>query len=595
MPGVNVPAVKVDTVGYAPTWAKKAILNAKPKQVVIFGEDEMPKLILPPSAISEFGKDAASGDPVWTADFSALTQTGRYKVQLQFEAPLTAGGVYDSDWFEIKPHPYDRALVAAQRMFYYQRTRTQLTKPYTQWDKDDDDYTRAAPSHTHADVGWVLDDYPKKLKKWPLERGWFDAGNFDMYIPSTAPSAQLLLWAYELNPAAFGDANNIPESGNKIPDILDEATWGLDWVASLQAPEGGFRAREAIMQLGEVKEGDASNDKTTRWVSGVGSASTAKAVAALATAGRVYKPFDAQRAARYGKAALKGYAWLQRHPEHRVFDGKGSDQTMWDDGKDNPDENGCRAAAAYAVWRLNGSKVAFADLQQRWGSAQLSAAGLEGGWPNIGRFAVLGILLDPEGPAAMREEAKTRLFKTVDAYKALAEKDGYRVALGPTEYFWGTPSNVMEKATLMALAARVDPVGHAWCVETARDQWHWILGRNANGYSLLTRVGKGPTRFYHLEWGKKRVPPPGFLIDGPNGSNAPFLAPGAPAKCLLWFSPKDLKSGVKAGDPFHNDQQDLWDGGFIPNGSWDNGWWVVTEVDLYYNAALVQAAALIAP
>lgn len=86
MPGVNVPAVKVDTAGYAPAWAKKAILNFKPKQVVVFGADEKPKLILPPSAITEFGKDAASGDPVWTADFSALTMTGRYKVQLQFEA-----------------------------------------------------------------------------------------------------------------------------------------------------------------------------------------------------------------------------------------------------------------------------------------------------------------------------------------------------------------------------------------------------------------------------------------------------------------------------------------------------------------------------
>jgi endoglucanase len=342
-----------------------------------------------------------------------------------------------------------------------------------------------------------------------------------------------------------------------------------------------------------VKEGDASRDRTVRWVSGIASASTAKAVAALATAARVYKPFDAKRSARYAKAAQKGWEWLSRHPERVSFDAHGSEQPMWDDGKEHPDENGSRAAAAYAMWRLSWNKAALHDLKRRWNEKQLDAAGLEGGWPNIGRFAVLGVLLDPQSPAEMREQAKARLFKAVDAYPALIAKDGYRAALGPTEYYWGTPSNLMEKASLMALAARVDPQGHAWCVEAARDQWHWVLGRNPNGYSLLSRIGKGPTRIYHGEWGKKRVPPPGFLIDGPNGSDAGFLAPGAPSKALLWFSPTDLKSGVKAGDPFHNDQQDLWDGGFTPRDTWNVGWWVVTEVDLYYNAALVQAAALI--
>jgi uncharacterized protein (DUF1501 family) len=56
-----------------------------------------------------------------------------------------------------------------------------------------------------------------------------------------------------------------------------------------------------------------------------------------------------------------------------------------------------------------------------------------------------------------------------------------------------------------------------------------------------------------------------------------------------------LASGVKAGDPWHNDQRDLWEGGFVEKDKWDTGWWVVTEVDVYYNAALVLAGALIVP
>jgi endoglucanase len=591
VPGKNVPWVKVDTVGYATGARKVAVVNGgngggplEPYVIDDATQRPVPGLKL---GVGAEAKDGASGDRCWQVDFSGLTLPGRYRVVAAADGDKWAF----SDPFTISAHPYARALVAAQKMFYYQRTRTQLKEPYTLWDADDDDYTRAAPSHVHEDVGWVLDSYPEKTTRWKTERGWFDAGNEDMYIPSTAPSAQMLLMAYELNPGAFGDANGIPESGNGIPDILDEAAWGLDWVASLQTPEGAFRAREATMRLGVVPEGDASLDKTERWVSGIASPSTAKACAVLAKAARIYLPFDRARSQRYGRAAQRAWAWLKAHPARLELDGKGAQQPLWDDGPEYPSEDGARAAAAFEVWRTFGRQDALADLQARWDSPQL-AGGMEGGWPNVGRFAVLGVLLDDKAPQDMRAQARQRLLKAVDAYRPVIEADGYRCALRKDEYYWGSPCVLMEKAALMALAARVDPQGHAWCAQAAEDQWHWVLGRNPNGYSLVSRVGHGPTRIYHTEWGRKRTPPPGFLVDGPNFSSAPFLSPDAPAKALLWFSPADLPSGVKAGDPWHNDQRDLWDGGFVERDQWATGWWVVTEVDVYYNAALVLAGAL---
>jgi endoglucanase len=598
MPGVNVPAVKVDTVGWPNGAQKMAILNVEPAGFQVLDSAGRVAYAGKPGDIRAQGVDAASQDRVWQADFSALTRTGQYRVRLEWKKTVLGAGLttapFDSDPFTIAPHPYDRALVAAQKMFYYQRTRTQLQEPYTLWDADDDDYTRAGVSHAHDNVGWVLDSYPEKTVRWKAERGWFDAGNEDMYIPSTAPSAQMLLMAYELSPQAFGDANGIPESGNGIPDILDEAAWGLDWVASLQTPEGAFRAREATMRLGVVPEGDASQDQTERWVSGIASASTAKACAALAKASRVFLPFDRARSQRYGRAAQRAWAWLKAHPGRLELDGKGAEQPLWDDGPEYPSEDGARAAAAFEMWRSFRQNDALEDLQRRWNSPQVSG-GMEGGWPNIGRFAVLGVLLDGQAPQGLREDARQRLFQAVAPYQAVIQADGYRCALRKDEYYWGSPSVLMEKAALLALAARIDPQGHAWCAEAARDQWHWVLGRNPNGYSLVSRVGHGPNRIYHTEWGHKRTPPPGFLVDGPNFSNAPFLSPDAPAKALLWFSPTDLPSGVKAGDPWHNDQRDLWDGGFVERDQWSTGWWVVTEVDLYYNAGLVLAGALITP
>lgn len=599
MAGLNTPWVKVDTVGYPSDWAKFAIVSGQPSAATLLpqtGATVAAAIVLPASALRSLGHDAASGEDVWQVDFSSVTQTGRYRLRVEGLPGVAADDAFSlSAPFVIEPNPYSRALVAAQKMFYYQRTRTRLTEPYTLWGPDDDDYTRAAASHEYAETGWVLDSYPQKTVQWKPQKGWFDAGNYDMYIPSTAPSAQMLLMAWELSPKAFSDANGIPESGNGIPDILDEARWGLDWVLSLQTPSGAFRAREATMRLSGVPAGDASLDHSERWVSGIASASTAKACAVMAKAARLYRPFDRKLSEDYARAAKKAWAWLQKHPERVSFDAHGSEQPMWDDGSEYPSEQGSRAAAAFEIWRSFRDPAALKDLQARWADTQLAADGLNGGWANVGRFAVLGVLSDPQSPATMRDEARARLFEAVKPWQAQVATDGYRCALRPDEYYWGSPCVLMEKAALLALAARLDPQGHAWALAAARDQWHWILGRNPNAWSLVSRIGRGPTRIYHTEWGKKRVPPPGYLVDGPNNHDALFLSPKAPAKALLWYAPMDLPSGVKAGDPWHNDQQDLWAGGFIPSNTWDTGWWVVTEVDIYYNAALVLAGALIVP
>ena len=163
-----------------------------------------------------------------------------------------------------------------------------------------------------------------------------------------------------------------------------------------------------------------------------------------------------------------------------------------------------------------------------------------------------------------------------------------RCASELSDYYWAHNSNLMEKAHVLAMASRLDP-GERWYLAAARDQLHWVLGRNPNGYSMVTRVGKGPSRLYHMEWGNREPPPPGFLLGGPNGQDMDFLAPGAPAKALLWDNPQPLRSGLPAHSLWHWRQSDLWDGGFVEEESWTKGWWAVTEPDILYSAAFVLA------
>jgi endoglucanase len=575
-----IPPVKVNTVGYPTSWRKVAIFTVEPTGLTVrkLGRGRA-AAALPAGALQvrDGGLDHASGDHIWQVDFSALRRPGRYQLVCD------AG---ESPPFEVGPDVYQRALLAAQKSFYFQRTRTPLQAPHASWDGRS--YLRSRPSHVHDDVGWDLTDYPEKKRRFRLEGGWHDAGNFDIYVPSLAPSAQGLLLAYEWAPERFTDgALELPESGNGAPDLLDEAKWGLRWLLSMQEREGAFRHRESVI-TGTSPEGPADEDSTVRWVAGVSTAASAKAVAALALAARLYPRWDRAFAEEAAEAARRGWEFLRQHPEQIRADRRGGGaQPLWDD---EPAFNdlGARFVAAVEMWRSfrDRGALAFADERLRVGAE--TSEFLRGAWANLSRWGLIGLALDAETPDPLRAQARDRLLAVAESLRAQVESDGYRCASSIDDYYWGHNSNLMEKAHILAVAARLAP-DRSGLVEAARDQWHWVLGRNPIGSSMVTGVGRGPTRIYHLEWGTREPPPPGFLIGGPNARDMGFLSPGAPAKALLWDNPRPLRSGLPPHSLWHWRQSDLWDGGFLPEGSYDVGWWTVNEPDILYSANLVLA------
>jgi endoglucanase len=587
--GESIPAIKVNTVGYPSDWRKIAICNIEPSQVAVrrvLGASAHQEVAggeavmrLSPAELVFRGQDGASGDPVWQADFSALEQPGRYV--------LTCGQA-ESAPFTIGQDVYERGLLAAQKSFYFQRTRTSLQAPHAIWEGRA--YLREKPSHVHGEVGWDLTDYPQKRRRFRLEGGWHDAGNFDIYVPSLAPAAQALLLAYEWAPERFRDgALDIPESGNGVPDLLDEVKWGLRWLLSMQEKGGAFRHRESVTETSP--EGPADRDSSVRWVAGVSTAASAKAVAALALAARLYQPWDAEFAGRAAEAARRGWGFLRRHPQQIRADRRaGGDQPLWDD---EPAYNdlGARFVAAVEMWRSFRDAGALVFAQERvLAAAETGAeASLRGAWANLSRWGLTGLAMDGGTPARLRQVAGERLLVIAESMRTRIEKaDGYRCASTLDDYYWGHNSNLMEKTHILSMAARLYP-GKRWLAEAARDQWHWVLGRNPSGSSMVTGVGRGPTRIYHLEWGSVEPPPPGFLVGGPNARDMGFLSPGAPAKALLWDNPKPLRSGLPAHSLWHWRQSDLWDGGFLPEGSYQVGWWTTTEPDILYSANLVLA------
>lgn len=70
--------------------------------------------------------------------------------------------------------------------------------------------------------------------------GWHDAGDQLKYLITSSYATAHMLKAYELFPDAFNDIvdGNGRDGANGIPDVLDEAKWGLDWIHKMHPSPG---------------------------------------------------------------------------------------------------------------------------------------------------------------------------------------------------------------------------------------------------------------------------------------------------------------------------------------------------------------------
>ena len=198
------------------------------------------------------------------------------------------------------------------RAFFHQRAGTELKKENT-------DFPRPV---THASIyesGFGVDN-PNYVpqpgeKSRSFSGGYFDAGDDDTFTYHLRSTGQSLL-IYEAFPDVFKDSDlNLPESGNKIPDVIDEALWALSFYQDNQRPDGAI-------YLGQGNDQDfireVQGKKGKRPAFGLldprnNSASEYAAVAAQTA--RLLRPFDAARADKLTASAKAAYAWAKANPD----------------------------------------------------------------------------------------------------------------------------------------------------------------------------------------------------------------------------------------------------------------------------------------
>ncbi len=194
----------------------------------------------------------ATGEVVYQLDFSALTVAGSYYIRVP--------GLGRSWSFELGQAPLGEAFFTHARGLFHARC-AELDAEHTGWPRGDIHATYVGgfpPENSdyedHAAEGWGFRDESDAFVSYDnfsavaatatdellpdVTGGWHDAGDFDRRHTHFRAVEDLLV-AYQMFPENFTDRQlGIPESGNGVPDILDEALWGMDVWLSAQRGDG---------------------------------------------------------------------------------------------------------------------------------------------------------------------------------------------------------------------------------------------------------------------------------------------------------------------------------------------------------------------
>ncbi len=94
------------------------------------------------------------------------------------------------------------------------------------------------PCHRHD--GFLVLSGDRDGERVDVRGGWHDASDFLQYLTTSANTVYQLLFAYTRNPDGWAD--DFDTSGrpgaNGVPDILDEARWGLEWMLRMNPEDG---------------------------------------------------------------------------------------------------------------------------------------------------------------------------------------------------------------------------------------------------------------------------------------------------------------------------------------------------------------------
>lgn len=267
-------------------------------------------------ALHEMQRSDYAMAPTCWLDFSAFKTPGTYRLRVP--------GIGTSHPFVIADTAWQETFKIAMRGVLSQRGGIALGPPFLDFKRPrtshPDDGTKFYQIDINISQGQEEARGAALVKLWKangkleevtgLWGGYQDAGDWDTYT-TTLLTANALTEAFEIG----GDfvkkaALSLPpqEAGNRIPDLLDEALWGLAAYKRLQLPDGAVR--DGFGDGWGARGCDVSwNDSNPVCVYAPSTDTSWLYAQVAARMARVLAPYDAAQAAGYATSAEKAWAW----------------------------------------------------------------------------------------------------------------------------------------------------------------------------------------------------------------------------------------------------------------------------------------------
>ncbi|HZX57494.1 MAG TPA: glycoside hydrolase family 9 protein [Mucilaginibacter sp.] len=501
--------IRLNQVGFYPNAHKIAIvLTDKEAYFSLLSLNK--KKVFSGHLIKSLQPDFA-GNYTYTADFSKFNKTGTYV--------LTIPGIGNSYPFTISNSVHRQVADASIKAYYFMRASIPLQEKYAgKWSRaeghpDDKVLVHASAASTERPEGTVISS----------PRGWYDAGDYNKYVVNSGISTYTLLSLYEDFPDYVKTVKlNIPESGNGVPDLLNETLWNIRWMLTMQDPnDGGVYHKLTNAIFDKMIMPDKAT--TTRYVVQKSTAATLDFAAVMAQSSRIFKQYSKELpglADSCLSASTRAWDWAQKNPNvlyvQNAMNQKFSPKvTTGDYGDFSVKDEFIWAASELFITTQDDKYIKTVNLipddkmpLPTWSQVR-----------SLGYYSMLrnaGLVKNsyPDLPKLKQKllDFADNLIKGTDstAYQTVMQKN-------KRNFNWGSNSTAANEG--MALIQAYKLSGDKKYLRYALANLDYLLGRNGTGYSCVTGYGsKTPMHPHHRPSIADGIvdPIPGLLVGGPN-------------------------------------------------------------------------------
>ncbi|WP_048646756.1 glycoside hydrolase family 9 protein [Nitratireductor soli] len=529
----GTPPIRINQAGYT---------SDGPKKATLVSDSEMPLkwqlLRAGGKAVAEgttrrFGYDKASRLETHLIDFSDVSETG--------DGFRLVAASSESHPFSIDDSLYNRLRTDALSLFYPMRSGIEIDGAVA-----GEAYARPAghlgqaPNRGDIAVPCLETAASRKIygERWScgyeldVSGGWYDAGDHGKYVVNGGFAVAQMMGAYERALIRGKNGSNalsdgwlrIPEAGNGMPDILDEARWELDFLMKMAVPEGQPHQGMAHHSVHDIRWTPLPllphQDAERRALYRPSTAATLNLAAAAAQGARLFRRWDAAYADRLLEAARRAYDAAEREPALFMPPTDGMDGGGAYDDDDVADEFFWAAAELF----ITTGESRFLDRLKAspyWRDAVFDELSIS--WRDVSGLARLQLATVPSQlPPTDRQAMQRAVIASAEALLTAQSREAFGLLFAPRNEHYGWGSNSAVAQNMIIVASAYDLTGDPRYRAAVRESMDYLLGRNALGISYVTGYGTFYAQNQHSRWFAHSVdpslprPPDGALAGGPN-------------------------------------------------------------------------------